>query len=298
VGPERVRFDEPMAWHTSFRIGGPADCLVQPLTLRELKLTLDFCQGEGVPYLIMGNGTNLLVRDGGIRGVVIKMVRGFDGISRRGSLLVSGAGALLARVSGRAAEENLAGLEWGIGIPGTLGGAVFMNAGAYGGEMKDVVEEVVTLHPATGETRSWSCGELGLSYRSSIFQETDDVILEVALRLKPGSRAVIEGEMKTYTERREARQPLNWPSAGSVFKRPPGYYVGPLIEEAGLKGYRNGDAQVSELHAGFIINRGQATARQVLELIEIIQERVEGLFGVHLETELRVVGEDQEDGAG
>ncbi len=201
-------------------------------------------------------------------------------------------GALLAAVSRTAGDHSLTGLEFAIGIPGTLGGAVIMNAGAYGGEMKDVVTRVTALDE-TGEVHEMGPVELQFGYRHSALQQLDWIVAEVDLQLQPGDRALIAAKMADLTQQRESKQPLSFPSAGSVFKRPPGKYVGPMVEELGLKGYRIGDAQVSEKHAGFIINRGQATARDVLALIQYVRERVQAAFGVSLETEVRIIGEDE-----
>src|SRR5439155_15296228 len=219
---------------------------------------------------------NLLVRDGGLRGVVVKLGECFDRVEVEGTRMVAQSGALLSDVSRAAGARSLTGLEFAIGIPGTLGGAVIMNAGAYGGEMKDVVTQVTALDE-TGELHVMGPEELQFGYRRSALQQLIWTVAEVGMQLQPGERSLIEGKMADLTHQRESKQPLSFPSAGSVFKRPPGKFVGPMVEELGLKGYRIGDAQVSEKHAGFIINRGHATARDVLALIEHVRERVQAV---------------------
>jgi UDP-N-acetylmuramate dehydrogenase len=288
----RVLFDEPMRRHTSFRIGGPADVLVLPGSVEELSRTVRLARRFDLPLTVTGNGSNLLVRDGGLRGIVVKLGEAFDRITVESTQMTAQSGALLAAVSRAAGDHSLTGLEFAIGIPGTLGGAVIMNAGAYGGEMKDVVTRVTALDEA-GERHEMGPVELQFGYRRSALQSLGWIVAEVEMQLQPGDRATIEAKMADLTEQRESKQPLSFPSAGSVFKRPPGKFVGPMVEELGLKGYRIGDAQVSEKHGGFIINRGQATARDVLALIEYVRERVQAAYGVSLETEVRIIGEDE-----
>jgi UDP-N-acetylmuramate dehydrogenase len=288
----RVLIDEPMRRHTSFRIGGPADVLVLPGSVADLRRAVRLARQWGVPLTITGNGSNLLVRDGGLRGIVAKLGEAFERITVAKPVLTAQSGALLAAVSRAAGDHSLTGLEFAIGIPGTLGGAVIMNAGCYGGEMKDVVTRVTALD-AAGDLHEMSPAELQFGYRRSALQQLDWIVAEVEMRLEPGDRALIAAKMADLTRQRESKQPLSFPSAGSVFKRPPGRYVGPMVEELGLKGYRIGDAQVSEKHAGFIINRGEATARDVLALIQYVREQVQAAFGVWLETEVRIIGEDE-----
>ncbi len=288
----RILFDEPMRHHNSFGIGGPADALVLPGSVEDLRRAVQLARRHAAPLTITGNGSNLLVRDGGLRGIVVKLGGAFDRIAVDETRMTAQSGALLAAVSRTAGDHSLTGLEFAIGIPGTLGGAVIMNAGAYGGEMKDVVTRVTALDE-TGEVHEMGPVELQFGYRHSALQQLDWIVAEVELQLQPGDRALIAAKMADLTQQRESKQPLSFPSAGSVFKRPPGKYVGPMVEELGLKGYRIGDAQVSEKHAGFIINRGQATARDVLALIQYVRERVQAAFGVSLETEVRIIGEDE-----
>jgi UDP-N-acetylmuramate dehydrogenase len=286
-----IRLDEPMSRHTSFRIGGPADVLVMPRTAADLSRAVQLAREHGAPATITGNGSNLLVRDGGIRGVVVKLGEHFQKIEVQAPRMVVQAGALLGDVSRAAAAHALTGLEFAVGIPGTLGGAILMNAGAYGGEMKDVVTGVTVLDE-TGELCRLGPAELQFGYRKSALQGTRLVVAEVEMELKPGDPASIRERMEELTRQRESKQPLSFPSAGSVFKRPPGGYVGPMVEELGLKGYRIGDAQVSVKHAGFIVNCGSATARDVLALIRHVQAEVERAYGVRLETEVLVIGEE------
>jgi UDP-N-acetylmuramate dehydrogenase len=232
------------------------------------------------------------VRDGGLRGMVVKLGDCFDRITVQDSRMTAQSGALLAEVSRTAARHSLTGLEFAIGIPGTLGGAVIMNAGAYGGEMKDVITRVTALDE-TGELHEMGPEELQFGYRRSALQQLPWIVAEVDMQLQPGDQEQIAAKMADLTFQRESKQPLSFPSAGSVFKRPPGKFVGPMVEELGLKGYQIGDAQVSEKHAGFIINRGEATARDVLALIQHVRERVQAAYGVWLETEVRIIGEEE-----
>lgn len=284
-------FNEPMTRHTSFKIGGPADLLILPSSVRDLKTCVSFCRESGLPLFVMGNGTNLLVRDKGIRGVVIKIAGVLDEIQLAGETVVVGAGALLQRVSTLAADWGLAGMEFACGIPGAVGGALVMNAGAYGGDMKGIVESVELLS-ADGRVRSVRGSAMGFGYRSSRLQGSDDIAVSAVLSLKRGDPAEIRERVREFTARREEKQPLDRPSAGSVFRRPEGRFVGPMIEQAGLKGFRIGGAQVSEIHAGFIVNAGGATAADVVRLIEHIQEVVSHQTGVMLVPEVRIVGEE------
>jgi UDP-N-acetylmuramate dehydrogenase len=292
LADSQVLFDEPMRNHTSFRIGGPADILVMPATIADLRRALQLARCMAVPLTITGNGSNLLVRDGGLRGMVVKLGDCFARITVEDARITAQSGALLADVSRAAGAHSLIGLEFAVGIPGTLGGGVIMNAGAYGGEMKDVVTHVTALDE-TGEIHEMTPEDLHFGYRRSALQQLRWIVAEVRMQLQPGDSADIQGKMADLTHQRESKQPLSFPSAGSVFKRPPGKYVGPMVEELGLKGYRIGDAQVSEKHAGFIINRGEATASDVLALIEQVRQRVFDAFDVRLETEVRIIGEDE-----
>ncbi len=282
--------NEPMKHHTSFRVGGPADVFVQPHGIAELAFVLKVCHRHGVDPMVIGNGTNLLVSDAGISGVVVQIGENMAEVSTSGSTISAQAGVSLAKLAATALRNSLTGLEFASGIPGTLGGAVAMNAGAYGGEMKDVITHVVCLDQQ-GSKVSLSHSEMLFGYRSSIVATKGYIVAHVEMELKPGEPNQIKALMNDLNSRRREKQPLHLPSAGSVFKRPPGYFAGKLIQDAGLKGFRIGDAQVSELHSGFIVNLGQATATDVLRLIRHVQAEVKRQFGVDLETEVRIVGE-------
>jgi len=286
-----LRIDEPMCNHTSFRIGGPADIMVWPTSIGEVQQVLRFIRGRRVPVYVMGNGSNLLVRDGGYRGVIIKLAENFSQITVEGTKLRAQVGASLAKLAGRACLAGLGGLEFASGIPGTLGGAIAMNAGAYGGEMADVLREV-TCCDFDGNLYRFSRDELELGYRTSRVRREGYIALEALLELIPEKPTVIRAKMKELNRRRREKQPLHLPSAGSTFKRPPGHYAGKLIDDAGLRGYTHGRAQVSEQHCGFVVNLGGATAKEVLELIEIVRQRVWEKFRVGLELEVQVIGED------
>jgi len=308
VPADRLARDVPMREHTSFRIGGPADFMVTVNNMDELIRVGRSCRELGAAFLVLGRGTNLLVRDGGIRGVVIKLAGDFLEIRYSGEKVTAGAAVGLADLARQCGERGLAGLEFAIGIPGTVGGAVIMNAGAYGREMKDVVEAGVFILPealdgAKAEPAGISdpavpiavpvpAGELGFGYRTSRPQREGWIVVSATLRLDRGDPGRIRRLEEEYTTRRRSRQPLDLPSAGSFFKRPRGHYAGELIERAGLRGARIGDAQVSEKHVGFIVNLGAATARDVLELIDHVRRAVLRNSGVLLEPEIRIVGED------
>lgn len=292
-GGASVKTDEPMKKYTTFRVGGPAKYLVSPKSedcLRELIL---LCGREEIPYYILGNGSNLLVSDEGYDGVMILLGEGFSYVesssAQIGTVLTAGAGTLLSRIAREALSLSLTGFEFAAGIPGTLGGAAVMNAGAYGGEMKDVLHSVRVL-TKEGEIRELPAGELDLGYRTSRVLRENWIVLSACIRLAQGDPAAIRGQMDDLASRRREKQPLEYPSAGSTFKRPAGYFAGKLIEEAGLRGFRVGDAQVSEKHCGFVINRGQATAAEIRELIRQVQSRVKAESGVDLETEVKLIG--------
>lgn len=289
----RVLYNEPMSSHTSFRIGGPCDLLVLPSTVEDAVTAWTLCRELSVPCYIVGNGTNLLVRDGGVRGCVVKMAPGFSGVERNGTLTIGvRAGTLLPRLVQSALEEGLSGLEWAVGIPGSVGGAVAMNAGAYGGDMASLVKRV-QVASIDGNIRWVPVGEMAFSYRHSLFTDRDDLlILSVELDLAHGDRAAIYDVMMTRASEREEKQPLDLPSAGSAFRRPVGHYVGAMIEELGLKGLKVGAAQVSPKHAGFIVNTGGATAANVLDLMRTVQVKVKNAFDVDLQPEVVVIGED------
>lgn len=289
-----VLADEPMSRHTSFRIGGPADVLLLPRTLADLQRIVALCRVAEAAVTVVGNGSNLLVRDGGLRGVVLKIAENLAKIRFEGTRGFAESGALLAAVSKTAAPLGLSGLEFAVGIPGTIGGGVMMNAGAYGGEMKEVVTHVTVVDEA-GDVRRLTAPELEFGYRRSLLQSRSWIVADIEMALRPGDPERILALMSHNQYLRESMQPLEMPSAGSVFKRPPGKYVGPMIQQLGLKGHRIGGAQVSEKHAGFIVNRGNARAADVLALIAHIRQRVHAEFGVWLETEVQVIGEEGTD---
>ena len=288
---EQVLTDESMARHTTFRIGGNADVFVLPASIEELLAVLKLTKRYSVPLTVLGNGSNVLVRDGGIRGAVVSFGKPFSYIEMEGAHIKAGAGAMLGTVSLFAANHALSGLEFAVGIPGSLGGAVFMNAGAYDGEMSQVISGVTAVTPE-GEIRRYRTKEMDFSYRHSVFQQNGHIICEIELTLRESKAAAIQEKMAEFTRRRMEKQPLDKPSAGSTFKRPPGLFAGTLIDEAGLKGFTVGGAQVSGKHAGFVINKGGATAADVLSLIEEIQRRIEEKNGIRLTPEIRIIGED------
>ena len=289
-GSDRVLLEEPMKRHTTFRIGGPAEVFVMPGNLEEVQRILEICRTEDLPYFILGNGSNLLVGDGGFRGVVLQIFKKMNDVRVEGERVTAQAGVLLSKVASAAYNASLTGLEFAAGIPGTLGGAVRMNAGAYGGEMKQVLESAVVL-TQEGELLTIPVEELGLAYRTSVVEKKDYVVVEATLRLKKGDQAAIREVMDDLKQRRVTKQPLEFGSAGSTFKRPEGYFAGKLIEDAGLRGFRIGDAQVSEKHCGFVINRGNATAAQVCELMQEVVKKVKETSGVTLEPEVKRIGE-------
>ena len=277
--------NEPMSAHTTFKIGGAADVLVTVRNIDELKATVDACKDCGVPYMILGNGSNLLVSDDGIEGAVIALDGDFKQITVDGTVITAGAGAKLSRLCTVALENGLTGLEFAYGIPGTVGGAMYMNAGAYGGEMKDVALSVTALN-ADGEIVEVPAAELEMGYRTSIFKKNNSIILFSKYKLNNGDKTAIKAQMDDVMNRRKTKQPLEYPSAGSVFKRPEGAFAGTLIEQCGLKGKTVGGAQVSEKHAGFIINIGGATCDDVMGLVALIQETVKRETGFELEREI------------
>jgi len=287
----RVREEEYLRHHTTFKIGGPADLFVEPTTMAELSFVLRTIHEFDVPVTIIGCGSNILVKDGGIRGAVVSVRHMTQIMDCNDNVLCIGSGYMLKDASEFAWENGLTGLEFAIGIPGTLGGAVFMNAGAYDGEMSHVVTAVRAVD-FQGNIKEYDASHLDFGYRHSVFHDNHEVIGEVIMTLKPGDKNVIKARMDELTEKRESKQPLEFASAGSTFKRPPGYFAGTLIEQTGLKGLSVGDAQVSHKHAGFVINTGSASAKDVLDLIAEVQRRVYDQHGVHLEPEVRMIGED------
>ena len=282
---------EPMAKHTSFRIGGPADVLAQPANEAELAALLKRAGEHAVPVTLVGNGSNLLVRDKGIRGLVIKLSNIFSSITVDGNVLTFGSGISLAMASKKAASLSLSGLEFAVGIPGTIGGAVYMNAGAYDGEMAKVVT-CVRVMDMQGKISELQASELDFAYRHTALQNSGWIVISVTVALQPGEAESIAAKMADFSQRRISKQPLELPSAGSMFKRPPGYFAGTLIEQTGLKGYTVGGAQVSTKHAGFVVNVGGATAQDVLQLISDVQSKVFAAHGVRLEPEVLVLGEE------
>ena len=282
---------EPMAKHTSFRIGGPADVLAQPADEAELAALLKRAAEHAVPVTLIGNGSNLLVRDKGIRGLVIKLSNIFSSITVDGNVLTFGSGISLAMASKKAASLSLSGLEFAVGIPGTIGGAVYMNAGAYDGEMAKVVTSVRVMD-MQGKISELQASELDFAYRHTALQNSGWIVISVTVALQPGEAESIAAKMADFSQRRISKQPLELPSAGSMFKRPVGYFAGTLIEQTGLKGYTVGGAQVSQKHAGFVVNVGGATAKDVLQLISDVQSKVFAAHGVRLEPEVLVLGEE------
>lgn len=281
-----------MAQYTSFKAGGCADMMIFPQDAEELKIVLDVLALDGTPCMILGNGSNILVRDGGYRGVMVKMGEAFDYVIRSEDRLLCGAGTLMSVIAKEAAAASLTGFEFASGIPGSIGGAVFMNAGAYDGEISQILEKVKVVSRDGNEERYMTADELDMSYRHTRLHETGDIVTEVILKLEQGNESLIRAQMAELTKKRNAKQPVSFPSAGSFFKRPQGYFAGKLIQDAGLKGLSVGGAQVSELHSGFIINKGDATATDILQLMEIVQAKVLDEFGVKLEPEVRIIGEE------
>ncbi|MBE7012880.1 MAG: UDP-N-acetylmuramate dehydrogenase [Ruminococcaceae bacterium] len=287
LNEKSILCDEPMKNHTSFKIGGNADFVVLPESVEEVAMVVSALKENGIRYTVMGNGSNLLVDDAGLRGVVIKLARNFSGAIVEGNTISAESGILLSKLSNIALANSLKGLEFASGIPGTLGGAVIMNAGAYGGEMKDVVVKTVYLD-SNGEIKSVEGADHGFGYRKSMFT-SKDVVLHSTLVLSQGNKDEIKDKMSELNSQRKAKQPLEFPSAGSAFKRPEGYFAGKLIQDAGLKGYKIGGASVSEKHSGFIISDGSATCSDVLALIDHIQKEVFRQFSVELESEIRYI---------
>lgn len=290
VKGEQILLDEPMKKHTTFKVGGPADIFVKPETIGQLQDILSLAKQEQMPVYIIGNGSNLLVGDLGYRGMMIQIYKNMNQITVEGNRIKAQAGALLSTIAKRALEHGLGGFEFASGIPGTLGGAVTMNAGAYGGEMKQVLTEALVL-TREGGLKTLTVEELKLGYRKSIVIEEDYIVLEAVLELKEDDREQIQSKINEYAQARRTKQPLEYPSAGSTFKRPTGYFAGKLIDDAGLRGYRYGDAQVSEKHCGFVINCGNATAKDIITLMQQVNEKVTAKFGVSLEPEVKMIGE-------
>ena len=289
MGGSGIFMEEPMKKHTTFRVGGPADVLVQP-DETALVAILALCRQYHVSYSFIGNGSNLLVGDKGIRGVVIEMTDPMGNIEVDGTKITAQAGAMLSKIANTAASNVLGGMEFAAGIPGSVGGAVVMNAGAYGGEMKDIIEKVYVLDE-NGAQLELDRDALDLGYRHSCIPEKKYIVTKVVLELVPRNEAEIRSEMKELNEKRAEKQPLQYPSAGSTFKRPEGYFAGKLIMDAGLRGYQVGGAQVSEKHCGFVINKGDATAADICQLMRDVSDKVQAQFGVVLEPEVKMIGE-------
>ncbi len=289
VGTEQVWAQEPMKKHTTFRVGGCARYLVEPGDVQQLSAVVNACREQKVPYYVVGNGSNLLVSDAGYNGVIIHLFKNMSEIRTEGNHMILQAGALLARAARTACREGLSGLEFASGIPGTVGGALVMNAGAYGGEMKDVVSRVTVL-TSEGEPWEYTKEQMAFGYRRSRLTEEAGIVLETEFTLHPGRTEEIQARMEELKEKRVLKQPLEYASAGSTFKRPEGHFAGKLIEDAGLRGFRIGDAQVSEKHCGFVINRGNASASEIAEVIRQVQDRVYAHSGVRLQTEVKFLG--------
>lgn len=290
VGSDNVHVDEEMKKHTTFRIGGPADFYVLPHSKDEIGRVVQVCKNAEEPFYVLGNGSNLLVGDKGYRGVIIQIFKNYSDIIIEGTQITAKSGALLSKVAKKALDAGLTGFEFASGIPGTIGGAVVMNAGAYGGEMKDVILSATVMTPE-GSIQKLSNQELQLGYRTSLVARQNDIVLEVRLGLKKGNSDEIRNLMEELKNKRVTKQPLEYPSAGSTFKRPEGYFAGKLIMDAGMRGFSVGDAQVSEKHCGFVINKGDASARDIVALMEEVTGRVKEQFGVTLEPEVKRLGE-------
>lgn len=284
-------YNVEMSEYTSFRAGGCAAEMVIPESAGELMSVMEEIHRDGKKYIVLGNGSNTLIKDSGFSGVVVKPAEAFQEIRTEGERLICGSGALMSAVAKAALSENLTGFEFASGIPGSIGGAVFMNAGAYGGEMKDIVESAELVSADGKSIRTVPGADMDFGYRHSILQDTGEVAVSVTLKLEKGNREEISEKMHELTRRRNEKQPVQYPSAGSFFKRPVGYFAGKLIEDAGLKGLSVGGAQVSEKHSGFIINKGGASAADIIDLMHLVQNTVYDKFGVKLEPEVRIIGD-------
>lgn len=285
-GEQNVIQNEPMKRHTTFRIGGPCDIFIKPRSIEEIRQIIEVVKENKVPYYVVGNGSNLLVSDDGYRGVIINLFNNFSDITVEGNTITASAGALLGKIGYTALKNSLTGFEFATGIPGTLGGAVVMNAGAYGGEMKDVLSEVTVL-TKEGELLTLKADELELGYRTSIIAKKDYIVLEGKIQLKPGEPDKIKAVIDDLAFRRRDKQPLEYPSAGSTFKRPKDNFAGKLIMDAGLRGYTLGGAMVSDKHCGFVINKGDTTCEDVIKLTDHVKEEVKNQFGIELELEVK-----------
>ena len=291
--PVNILTNEYMNKPTTFKVGGVADVFVIPQSIEEAADIIRLLLSRNEPYIVIGNGSNILVSDKGYRGCIVCMDKGTDTISVNGTSIRAGAGAMLSKVANAAYENGLTGLEFASGIPGTVGGAMVMNAGAYGSEMKDVTVNVTLFDAATGEVITVPAGDMEFGYRTSIVKKHPYTVLAAEFNLAAGNREEIKAQMDELAQKRREKQPLEYPSAGSTFKRPEGYFAGKLIEDAGLKGYSVGGAAVSEKHCGFVINTGGATATDVIRLMADVREKVNEKFGVFLEPEVVMIGEEQ-----
>ncbi|WP_139343276.1 UDP-N-acetylmuramate dehydrogenase [Virgibacillus siamensis] len=287
---KNVMVDEHLKNHTYTRLGGKADLFVTPETYEQVQEIVKLSNREDIPFTLLGNGSNLIVKDGGIRGIVLNLKQLTD-LSADGTVLVAQSGARIIDASRRALSMSLTGLEFACGIPGSVGGALFMNAGAYGGEIKDVLESTIVVD-RKGNLLNLSASELDLEYRSSNIPDNGYIVLEATFSMKHGDYKEIKAIMDDLTFKRESKQPLEYPSCGSVFKRPPGYFAGKLIQDSGLQGKQLGGAQVSQKHAGFIVNKDEATADEYIGLIHFVQDTVKEKFGVKLEREVKIIGDD------
>lgn len=289
TGDNNVIENEPMSKHTTFRIGGKADVFVTPDSDKSLLDCVNYVMNNNIPYYIVGNGSNLLVRDNGFRGVIIQLYKGFSDILVKNDVIVAKAGALLSAVARTALNNSLTGMECLSGIPGTIGGAICMNAGAYGGEIKDIVVETKVINKGRFETISNKESEFG--YRKSRIMAENMIVTETVIKLEKGNKEEIEAKMKELMSQRNLKQPVELPSAGSTFKRPEGYFAAKLIDDCGLRGFSVGKAQVSPKHCGFVVNNGGSTAKEVIELMDKVSQTVYEKFGVKLEPEVRIIGE-------
>lgn len=287
---EKIKVNEKMSEHISFKVGGPADILLEPVEVDQLVKSIDICKKNNIPFIVIGNGSNLLVKDGGIRGVVIELSN-INKIEINGEKIKAYCGSLLKDVSDVALNNSLTGFEFACGIPGSVGGAVFMNAGAYDGEIKNVIESADVLDKQ-GNVITLSKDELGLGYRTSKVMKEGLIVISATFGLANGDKQKIHDRIEDLNNRRQEKQPLEYPSAGSTFKRPEGYFAGKLIQDAGLKGFELGGAAVSAKHSGFVINKNNATAKEILDLIKYVQDEVKEKFGVDLYPEVRILGED------
>ncbi|OWZ83954.1 UDP-N-acetylmuramate dehydrogenase [Natranaerobius trueperi] len=288
IAEDNIKINHSLASYTTFKIGGPADIFLSPSKIEEIEWALEVAKKEDINYYVLGNGSNVLIDDQGLRGMVIYLGENYTDVKVNGTNITAQSGVSLKELSLLALENNLTGLEFAVGIPGTLGGGVYMNAGAYGGQLGDAIEEVVCI--VQGNIKTYQKDSIEFGYRSSTFQKEGAVILEGVVSLDKDKHTEIKKLMDDFTQRREDKQPVEMASAGSVFKRPEGYYAGKLIQDSGLKGHKIGGAQVSTKHCGFIVNIGNASSNDVKKMIQYIQQTVKAKFGVSLERELRYLG--------